>query len=86
MSNRPTPETDAARHDMSDYGPPVPCSWGDWVPADITARLERERDELKYRIKEFDQALRASAELLCFFFAQSGITKEDLKERLEAAK
>lgn len=54
---------------------------------EITFRnLISERDELKYKIKELDQALKASAELLCFFFQQSGITKEDLKERLEAAK
>lgn len=54
---------------------------------EITFRnLISERDELKCKIKELDQALRASAELLCFFFAQSGITQEDLKERMEAAK
>jgi hypothetical protein len=45
--SRPTPETDAAKHDMTDYGPPVPCSWGDWVHADFAERLERERDEAR---------------------------------------
>ena len=40
-----TPETDAARHDLSDYGSPVLCSWGDWIPVDVTCRLERERNE-----------------------------------------
>jgi hypothetical protein len=42
-----TPETDAATHDLSDYGPPVPCSWGDWVAADYARKLERERDEAR---------------------------------------
>ena len=45
MIDRPTPETDAARHDLSDYGSPVLCSWGDWVDADFACKLERERDE-----------------------------------------
>jgi len=40
-----TPQTDAATHDLSDYGPPVPCSGGDWVAADYARKLERERDE-----------------------------------------
>jgi len=47
MNNRPTPETDAARHDLSDYGSPVPCSWGDWIPVDVASKLERERDEAR---------------------------------------
>jgi hypothetical protein len=47
MNNRPTPETDAARHDLSDYGSPVPCSWGDWIHADVASKLERERDEAR---------------------------------------
>jgi hypothetical protein len=42
-----TPETDAATHDLSDYGPPVLCSWGDWVDADFARKLERERDEAR---------------------------------------
>ena len=42
---RPTPETDAATHDLSDYGSPVLCSWGDWVDADFARKLERGRDE-----------------------------------------
>jgi len=41
-----TPETDAATHDLSD-GPPVPCSWGDWVAADYARKMERERDEAR---------------------------------------
>jgi hypothetical protein len=40
-----TPETDAARHDLTEYGPPTPCSYGDWVAADFACKLERERDE-----------------------------------------
>lgn len=47
MSKLPTPETDAARHDLSDYGPPVLCSWGDWVPFEVAEQLERERDEAR---------------------------------------
>lgn len=65
MSDRPTPETDAARHDMTDYGPPVLCSWGDWVPADIAARLEQERDEAMEKLSrvlkllnDYDQAVK----------------------------
>jgi hypothetical protein len=50
--NRPTPETDAARHDLSDYGPPVLCSWGDWVAADFACKLERERDEARDALEE----------------------------------
>jgi hypothetical protein len=42
-----TPETDAATHDLSDYGQLVPCSWGDWVAADFARKLERERDEAR---------------------------------------
>jgi hypothetical protein len=47
-----TPETDAATHDLSDYGSPVLCSWGDWVDADFARKLERERDEAREQIKE----------------------------------
>lgn len=47
MSDRSTPETDAARRDLSDYGSPVLCSWGDWVDADFACKLERERDEAR---------------------------------------
>jgi hypothetical protein len=49
-----TPETDAERHDLTEYGPPVPCSYGDWVAADFACRLERERDEAK---SNFERAL-----------------------------
>jgi hypothetical protein len=42
-----TPETDAATHDLSDYGPPVPCSWGDWVATEFARKLERERDKAR---------------------------------------
>ena len=45
MNESPTPETDAARHDLRDYGSPVPCSYGDWVPFEVAEKLERERDE-----------------------------------------
>jgi hypothetical protein len=41
--------------------------------------LKAERDEAR-------EALKASAELLCFFFEKAGITRKDLEERLEAAK
>ena len=52
MSDRPTPETDAARHDLSDYGSPVPCSWGDWIHADVASKLERERDEARNKMAD----------------------------------
>jgi predicted kinase len=32
---------------LSDYGSPVPCSWGDWVAADFALKLEQERDEAR---------------------------------------
>jgi hypothetical protein len=51
MSERPTPETDASTHDLSDYGPPVLCSWGDWVDADFARKLERERDEARTELE-----------------------------------
>jgi hypothetical protein len=52
VSDRPTPETDAARHDFfSNFGP-IPCSYGDWVPVNVSARLERERDEARERYNE----------------------------------
>jgi hypothetical protein len=47
-----TPETDAARHDLSDYGSPVLCSWGDWVDADFARKLERERDDAREAMRE----------------------------------
>lgn len=50
MNERPTPETDAARHDLSDYGSPVPCSYGDWVPFEVAGKLERERDEAREQL------------------------------------
>ena len=49
---RPTPETDAGRHDLSEYGPHVPCSYGDWVPVDVAKRLERERDEAREELHD----------------------------------
>jgi hypothetical protein len=55
-----TPETDAATHDLSDYGPPVPCSWGDWVAADYARKLERERDEARTTIEDAKRALNAT--------------------------
>jgi hypothetical protein len=55
MSERPTPETDAARHDMTEYGSPVPCSWGDWIPIDVAKRLERERDEAREDLKHITE-------------------------------
>lgn len=50
MIELPTPETDAATHDLSDYGSPVLCSWGDWVDADFARKLERERDDYKWQL------------------------------------
>ena len=51
FSSSSTPETDAARRDLSDYGSPVLCSWGDWVDADLACKLERERDEAREELK-----------------------------------
>jgi hypothetical protein len=51
MSDRPTPETDAATHDLSDYGSPVLCSCGDWVAADYARKLERERDKARTELE-----------------------------------
>jgi hypothetical protein len=52
MSEQTTPETDAATHDLSDYGSPVLCSWGDWVDADFARKLERERDYAREAMRE----------------------------------
>ena len=57
MSDRPTPETDAERYDFSEYGPPVLCSYGDWVPVDVAKRLERKRDEAREAAQELLDAL-----------------------------
>ena len=65
MNNTPTPETDAARHDLSDYGSPVPCSWGDWIHADVASKLERERDEARELCREL-------ADLVAYGLGQSG--------------
>jgi len=46
-----TPQTDAETHDLSDYGPPVPCSGGDWVAADYARKLERARDEARADVR-----------------------------------
>jgi hypothetical protein len=51
FSSSSTPETDAATHDLSDYGSPVLCSWGDWVDADFARKLERERDEARHKLE-----------------------------------
>ena len=58
MNTRPTPETDAAKHDMTEYGSPVPCSWGDWIPVDVAKRLECERDEAREQRDRLAEALR----------------------------
>jgi hypothetical protein len=54
MSEQTTPETDAATHDLSDYGSPVLCSWGDWVDADFARKLERERDEAREALMKIE--------------------------------
>jgi hypothetical protein len=58
-----TPETDAARHDLSDYGSPVLCSWGDWVDADFARKLERERDEAREALENLKASLDQIASL-----------------------
>lgn len=58
-----TPKTDAARHDLTEYGPPTPCSYGDWVAAEFACKLERERDEAMEKAKQWEKiALRADTE------------------------
>ena len=51
-----TPETDAARHDLTEYGPPTPCSYGDWVAADFACKLERERDEAREKLADWENS------------------------------
>jgi len=58
-----TPETDAATHDLSDYGPPVPCSRGDWVTADYARKLERERDEWRKKFELSVDPIKIAARL-----------------------
>lgn len=57
---RPTPETDAARHNLTDYRSPVPGSYGYWV-YDEAQKLKRERDEA---LRERDEALEALRDML----------------------
>ena len=68
-----TPETDAATHDLSDYGPPVPCSWGDWVAADFARKLERERDEAR----EQNVKVRDIAEKALDFLSSCGASETE---------
>ena len=77
MNERPTPETDAARHDLSDYGSPVPCSYGDWVPFEVAEKLERERDEARDILRKL---LEIIPEPECHDF---GHTKEEQHAFLE---
>jgi hypothetical protein len=56
-----TPETDAARHDLTEYGPPVPCSYGDWVAADFALKLERERDEARDLLGSYKESVAIAA-------------------------
>jgi hypothetical protein len=80
VSDRPTPETDAARHDFfSNFGP-IPCSYGDWVPVNVSARLERQRDEWarlcgQYK-QERDEAQSDLAELCARYNELLGVKKE----------
>jgi hypothetical protein len=74
-----TPETDAARHDLSDYGSPVLCAWGDWVEAEFARRLERERDEARRESLEQARLLSISGEWGCKLIAQ----RDELQEKYD---
>jgi hypothetical protein len=58
-----TPKTDAVRHDLGfdATGELYPCSWGDWVPADEMAKLEREVAKLEREVERLHR--RVSGEL-----------------------
>jgi len=73
-----TPETDAATHDLSDYGPPVPCSRGDWVTADYARKLERERDEWRKKFELSVDAVEIAARL-----ARAESERDEAREALE---
>lgn len=76
--SRPTPETDAARHDLSDYGSPVLCSWGDWIHADVASKLERERDEALNQIQVWENKWKIAINMA----AIAEIKCSDLKEEI----
>lgn len=63
-----TPETDAARHDLTEYGPPVPCSYGDWVAADFALKLERERDEAREQSTKLKDIAERAIELAMQYY------------------
>jgi hypothetical protein len=73
-----TPETDAATHDLSDYGPPVPCSWGDWVAADYARKLERERDEARAVVGELSDV---ASKYLSFLLAITPVKANETHEK-----
>jgi hypothetical protein len=81
MKDRPTPETDAARHDMTEYGSPVPCSWGDWVHVDVASKLERERDEAREERDKLKQLLSADAERVDAYLGAC-IERDEAREAL----
>ncbi len=58
MSDRPTPETDAAAGNILDANEEWAqtfdqCESGTYVPADFARKLERERDELRETLEEW---------------------------------
>jgi len=80
-----TPETDAATHDLSDYGPPVPCSWGDWVAADYARKLERERDEAREISKAASKGISKTARLNQFLLSELIAVRKERDELKEIA-
>ena len=80
-----TPETDAATHDVSDYGPPVPCSYGDWVTADYARKLERERDEARKERDQLKQLLAADSENVDAYLGVC-IERDEAREELNRYK
>lgn len=67
-----TPETDAARHDLTEYGPPTPCSYGDWVAAEFACKLERERNALREENNRLIELLRRDEKQIWMDGARSG--------------
>jgi len=67
-----TPETDAARHDLTEYGPPTPCSYGDWVAAEFACKLERERNVLREENNRLIELLRRDEKPIWMDGARSG--------------
>lgn len=72
MSDRPTPETDAARHNLTDYRSPVPGSYGYWV-YDEAQKLKRERDEAREERDEARLLLKAAQSALDAIHLEVGL-------------